>query len=189
MTAKGDSGGDKGSGPSYSTNPRASSREEEQVVHDLGVLLAEVERERDEFLELARRAKADFENYRKRVERERGEIYTRTLGEVARHLLPIMDNLARAVESSASIQAGESEEFRHFRHGVELISKQLSGVLEELGVEAVATVGQPFDPHLHEAVALEESTDFAPDTVTEEMVRGYRLGDKLLRPAMVKVAK
>ncbi|MGI8565076.1 MAG: nucleotide exchange factor GrpE, partial [Pyrinomonadaceae bacterium] len=72
---------------------------------------------------------------------------------------------------------------------VELISKQLSGVLETFGVEPVATVGLPFDPHIHEAIATEQTDAHEPDTVVEEIVRGYRLGGKLLRPAMVKVAK
>ncbi|HEY0081415.1 MAG TPA: nucleotide exchange factor GrpE, partial [Pyrinomonadaceae bacterium] len=75
-----------------------------------------------------------------------------------------------------------------FLHGVELISKQLNGVLESLGIEQVPTVGLPFDPHVHEAIATERTDEFEPDTVMQEIVRGYRLGEKLLRPAMVKVA-
>ncbi len=139
--------------------------------------------------ESAARRQADFDNYRKRVERERIESYQRTAGEVAGRLLPVVDNLHRALAAETFVQKNESEEFRHFLHGVDLISKQLSGVLEALGVETVATVGEAFDPHIHEAVAVEETDLYASDTVTEEMVRGYRLGDKLLRPAMVKVAK
>lgn len=142
-----------------------------------------------ELRETLARRQADFENYRKRVERERGESYHRTLGEVVTHLLPVSDNLRRAVEAETSVAADESEEFRRFFHGVELISKQLSGVLETLGVETVATVGQPFDPHVHEAVAMEPAGAHEPDTVIEEITRGYRVGGKLLRPAMVKVAK
>ncbi|MDQ3687488.1 MAG: nucleotide exchange factor GrpE [Acidobacteriota bacterium] len=145
--------------------------------------------ERQELREVAARRQADFENYRKRVERERGESYQRTLGEVVAHLLPVVDNLHRAVVTETSVEAEESEEFRRFLHGVKLISKQLSGVLETFGVEPVATVGLPFDPHIHEAAATEQSDVHEPDTVVEEIVRGYRLGGRLLRPAMVKVAK
>jgi len=144
--------------------------------------------ERQEFTDKLARRQADFENYRKRVERERAETYQRSVGEVVSRLFPVLDNLRRALDAESTFQAGESEEFRHFLHGIELIAKQLNGVLEGLGVEVVPTVGQPFDPHVHEAVATEETDEFEPDTVMQEMQRGYRLGDKLLRPAMVKVA-
>lgn len=144
--------------------------------------------EHQELLDRFARRQADFENYRKRLERERSETYNRIVGEVVNYLLPVMDNLNRALDAEASAEAGQSEEFRHFLHGVELIRKQLNGVLEKLGVQPVATVGRPFDPHVHEAIATEETDEFEPDTVTQEIVRGYRLGDKLLRPAMVKVA-
>jgi molecular chaperone GrpE len=136
---------------------------------------------------LARRT-ADFDNFRKRTERERTETYNRALGEVVRRLLPVLDNLQRALDAERVVEVKESEEFRHFLHGVELINRQLGGVLEGLGVEVVPTVGERFDPHVHEAVATEETDAHEPDTVTQEMQRGYRLGEKLLRPAMVKVA-
>jgi molecular chaperone GrpE len=144
--------------------------------------------ERQEFLDKLARRQADFENYRKRVERERGEAHTRAVGEVVTRLFPVLDNLRRALDAESSFKASESEEFRHFLQGIELIGNQLNGVLGGLGVEVVPTVGEPFDPHVHEAVATEETDEFDPDTVMEEMRRGYRLGDKLLRPAMVKVA-
>jgi molecular chaperone GrpE len=144
--------------------------------------------ERQELHDLVARRQADFENYRKRMERERGETYSRVAGEVARQILPVLDNLHRAVETETSVESVESEEFRNFLHGVALIAKQLNGVLESLGVVPVATVGQPFDPHVHEAVATEQTEEFEPDTITQEIQRGYRIGDKLLRPAMVKVA-
>jgi molecular chaperone GrpE len=103
-------------------------------------------------------------------------------------LLPVLDNLQRALDAERVVEVKESEEFRHFLHGVELINRQLGGVLESLGIQVIPTVGERFDPHVHEAVATEETAAHEPDTVTQEMQRGYRLGDKLLRPAMVKVA-
>ncbi|HEX9918719.1 MAG TPA: nucleotide exchange factor GrpE, partial [Pyrinomonadaceae bacterium] len=144
--------------------------------------------ERQELHELAARRQADFDNYRKRVERDRGETYNRVVADVVGQLLPVMDNLRRAHEAESSVEGTESQEFRNFLHGVELISKQLNGVLESLGIETVPTVGLPFDPHVHEAIATERTDEFEPDTVMQEIVRGYRLGEKLLRPAMVKVA-
>ena len=137
--------------------------------------------------QLARR-QADFENYRKRVERERTETYNRVVADIAAKLLPVLDNLKRALEAEASVEAAESDEFRHFLSGVDLINKQLNGVLEALGVKPVPAVGEQFNPHVHEAVVTEATDDYEPDTVIQEIVAGYRLGDKLIRPALVKVA-
>ena len=150
--------------------------------------LRRVETERDELRDALARRQADFENYRKRVERERAESYNRMVGDVVSKLLPVLDNLRRALDAEGSLQASESEEFRHFLHGVELIYKQLSNVLEGLGLQPVEAVGRRFDPHVHEAVITEQTEDYEPDTVIQELVPGYRLGEKLLRPAIVKVA-
>lgn len=150
--------------------------------------LRRVEAERNELREALARRQADFENFRKRVERERGETYNRIVGDVVSKLLPVLDNLRRALDTEASVQASESEEFRHFLQGVELIYKQLSGVLEGLGLQPIAALGHRFDPHVHEAVVTEQTEEYEPDTVIQELVPGYRLGEKLLRPAIVKVA-
>jgi molecular chaperone GrpE len=136
---------------------------------------------------LARR-QADFENYRKRMERERAETYNRVVADVAAKLLPVLDNLKRALETEASVEASETDEFRHFLSGVDLIYKQLIGVLDALGVKPVLAEGEQFNPHLHEAVVTEPTDEFEPDTVMQEIVRGFRMGDKLIRPALVKVA-
>jgi molecular chaperone GrpE len=150
--------------------------------------LRRVETDRNDLLERLARRQADFENFRKRVERERGETFQRIVGDVVSKLLPVMDNMRRALQAESILEKNESAEFRHFLRGVELIYKQLNDALQELGVEPVPAVGQPFDPHVHEAVATEHSDEYEPDTVTQELLRGYRLGEKLLRPAMVKVS-
>jgi molecular chaperone GrpE len=150
--------------------------------------LRRVESERTELREALARRQADFENYRKRVERDRSENYNRMVGDVVSKLLPVLDNLRRALEAEETLQATESEEFRHFLHGVELIYKQLSGVLEGLGVQPIVALGHRFDPHVHEAVVTEQTEEYEPDTVIQEIVPGYRLGEKLIRPAIVKVA-
>lgn len=136
---------------------------------------------------LARR-QADFENYRKRIERERVDTQERAVADIAAKLLPVLDNLKRALDAEATVEASESDEFRHFLSGVDLISKQLSGVLEALGVKPILAVGEPFNPHVHEAVVSEPTDEYEPDTVMQEIIRGYRLGDKLIRPSLVKVA-
>jgi molecular chaperone GrpE len=144
--------------------------------------------EATELRDVAARRQADFDNFRKRIERERSETYNRAVADLVTKLLPVLDNLRRAVDTEASVEANESDEFRHFLNGVDLIHKQLGGVLEALGVKPVSAVGEAFDPHVHEAVVTEQTDDHEPDTVIQEIVRGYRLGDKLLRPALVKVA-
>ena len=174
--------------------PRDLTAEKQQTGPIMAELVAtraelkRVETERAELQSNLVRRQADFDNFRKRVERERGETYNRMVGQVAGRLLPVLDNLRRALDAETLMQAQESEEFRHFLSGVELIYKQLNGVLDSLGVKPVAAVGERFDPHVHEAVVTEQTDDYEPDTVMQELVRGYRLGDILLRPAAVKVA-
>ena len=150
--------------------------------------LKRLEGEVKELKESLARRQADFENYRKRMERERSETYNRVVVEIAAKLLPVLDNLKRALETEASVEASESDEFRHFLSGVDLIYKQLNGVLDAFGVKPVLAEGELFDPHLHEAVVTEPTDEYEPDTVMQEIVRGFRVGDKLIRPALVKVA-
>jgi molecular chaperone GrpE len=150
--------------------------------------LKRLEAENAEMKDRLARRQADFENYRKRVDKERTETYNRVAADIAAKLLPVLDNLKRALEAESSVEGAESDEFRHFLSGVDLIYKQLNGVLEALGVKPIAAVGEQFDPHVHEAVVTEATDDYEPDTVMQEIVSGYRLGDKLIRPALVKVA-
>jgi molecular chaperone GrpE len=130
------------------------------------------------------RRQAEFENYRKRVERERGELYQRGRDDVLLQFLPVVDNFERAL-SSLETSEGDAEALRD---GVELIHKQFKDALSKFGLEAVEAVGQAFDPHLHEAVTIEATDKHKENTVIEEFQRGYRIGDRLLRPAKVKVA-
>jgi len=150
--------------------------------------LKRVQEENRELKDRLARRQADFENYRKRVDRERTETYNRVVADVASKVLGVLDNLKRALESESSVEASESDEFRHFLSGVDLIYKQLSGVLEALGVKPIISVGEQFNPHIHEAVVTEVTDEVEPDTVVQEIRAGYRLGDRLIRPALVKVA-
>ena len=162
------------------------------ITAELVATRAELKRVQEETAELKdrlARRQADFENYRKRVDRERSDIYNRVVADVAAKLLGVLDNLKRALETEASVEATESDEFRHFLSGVDLIYKQLSGVLEALGVKPIVAVGEQFNPHIHEAVVTEETEEFEPDTIIQEIRAGYKLGDKLIRPALVKVSK
>lgn len=150
--------------------------------------LKRIETENADLKDRLARRQADFENYRKRIDKERSETYNRVAADIAAKLLPVSDNLKRALEAESSVEAAESDEFRHFLSGVDLIWKQLLGVLESLGVKPIPAVGERFDPHVHEAVITEATDEYEPDTVIQEIVAGYRLGDKLIRPALVKVA-
>jgi molecular chaperone GrpE len=182
---------DENNGPGAQARTAASPAAAGPMLAELLATRAELKRieaERADLLDKLARRQADFENYRKRLERERGEMYTRTVGDIISKLLPVLDNLRRALDAEASVEASESEEFRRFLHGVELIDKQLNDVLGGLGLQPVEAAGQLFDPHVHEAVATESSDEYEPDTVVQELARGYRLGERLLRPAMVKVA-
>jgi len=148
-----------------------------------------IDAERKEMLDQQARLKADFDNFRRRAERARTDTYGQIVGEVVGKLLPIADNLRRALDTAEMVAANRSPELEQFTRGVELIHKQLSDTLKTYGVAAIPTVGATFDPNVHEAIAIEDSDEFDSNMVIAEIVRGYTLGGKLLRPAMVKVAK
>jgi molecular chaperone GrpE len=133
----------------------------------------------DRYLRLA----ADFDNFKKHKAQELAERSRYASEEAARALLPVLDNLRRAVEHAPE---GGAEEF--FVNGLHLVVREFEAALERLGITTVPSVGEPFDPALHEAIQGEESDDVDQDMVTSELVPGYRLHDRLIRPAMVRVA-
>ncbi len=139
-----------------------------------------VKEERDQLLDRLARVQAEFENARKRAERERQEFRDYAVGNVVEQFLPVLDNFELALKS-----AGTTEQLRS---GIELIVKQMDEVLRQLQVRPVAAVGEAFDPHLHEALGTVEREDLPDQHVAEEIRRGYRLRDRLLRPALVRVA-
>ncbi|MEO6588146.1 MAG: nucleotide exchange factor GrpE [Pyrinomonadaceae bacterium] len=130
----------------------------------------------------------DFENFRKRMERERSETFQNQITNLATQMLPVLDNLNRALDAASHFEAENSNDFRQFFDGIVLVNQQLNEVLSEMGVQPVVTVGEAFDPNYHDAVATQETNEFPPNTITEELLRGYRIGNKLIRAAMVKVA-
>jgi molecular chaperone GrpE (heat shock protein) len=138
--------------------------------------------------ESLRRRQTDFDNFKNRVERERSETYTNQIGNLAAQMLPVLDNLNRALEFAEQHDESGSEDFHQFFQGIVLVNQQLNEVLAEMGISPVVSVGEAFDPHLHEAVATEETDAYPPNTVTNEFLRGYQIGNRLIRAAMVKVA-
>jgi len=140
--------------------------------------------ERDQFRDRLLRTQAEFDNYRKRVERERLETIERAAESVLRDVLPVVDDLERALDAEPGNEAAAS-----YRRGVELIHRQLTELLTRRGVRPIETVGKDFDPHLHQAVSSEPVPGAREGEIVQELRRGYMLGERLLRPAMVKVAQ
>ena len=163
----------------------ASSEQElaDQVSDDLDELGA-TKRERDEYLELAQRTRADFDNYRKRVAKEAAEAAKRGKAELAHELVPILDNLERALEAAASEQGADA-----LRKGVTLVRDELRAALERAGVEAYDPKGDPFDPAWHEAISTKPAEGEPAGTVVETLDSGYRLDGRVLRPARVVVSE
>ena len=129
------------------------------------------------------RLRADFDNFKKRVEREREANQRQAGAGLIKRILPVLDNFERAIAAAPA----NPEEDRTFHDGVALIFKQLLEELRKEGLQAIDSVGEPFDPNLHDAVAAGRFPGFRPNTVVEEMQRGYLLHDRVLRPALVRV--
>jgi molecular chaperone GrpE len=162
---------DNDENPSDATRPAESSQTE----------LAKLKAERDSLLDRLARAQAEFDNARKRAAKEQQDFRDYAASDVIRPLLPVLDSFERALQTKS--------ETADFRGGVELIYKQLQDALAKLGVKPVAAKGQPFDPHQHEAIEMVETNDVPDHEVIEELQRGYKYKERLLRPAMVRVAK
>lgn len=137
--------------------------------------------ERDALLDRLARLQAEFDNARKRAVREQQDFKEFAAADAIKTLLPALDSFERALQTPA-------RQLEEFRSGVELIYKQLQDALQKLGVSSIPAKGQQFDPHQHEAIELVETTDAPDHQVIEELQRGYKLKNRLLRPAMVKVA-
>jgi molecular chaperone GrpE len=143
--------------------------------------------ERDEYLALAQRTQADFENYRKRAAKDVAAAEGRGTAKLARELLPALDNLALAL--AAAVSGAETEHDRKLVEGIRLVENELSAALARVGIEAYSPEGEPFDPELHEAMAKQPVEGAASGTVAEVYQRGYRQNGVVLRPARVVVAE
>jgi len=163
----------------------AAEQAEEQTpaadgAETLLALLNKAEAQRDEYLNMAQRVQADFDNFRRRNQNVYKDAFNDGSAELVMKMLPVLDNMERAV----SAQGGEAE----LRQGVEMICKQMIAALGSAGVEEIPAQGEVFDPNCHDAVMQEES-DQESGTVTGVLQKGYRMGGKVLRPSMVKVAQ
>jgi molecular chaperone GrpE len=150
--------------------------------------VSKLETERGDLNETMRRRQTDFDNYKKRIERDRSETFLNQISNLATQMLPVLDNMNRALDFASTHSEGLSPDFHQFFEGIVLVNQQLNEVLAEMGVTPIASVGEYFDPHFHEAVATDENSEFPTNTITGELLRGYRIGDKVIRAAMVRVA-
>jgi molecular chaperone GrpE len=144
----------------------------------------DAERQRDEYYDLLLRKTAEFDNFRKRTERERQVVGEAAAADLLLELLPLVDDLERALQAETPAEGTDA-----YRRGVELIHRQLLEILRKRGVRTIEALGADFDPYYHQAVSHEPVEGKRDGEVIEEFRRGYMLGDRLLRPAMVKVAK
>jgi len=159
----------------------------EQEVESLKKRLSGLREERNEVQEKSDRRLKDFENYKYRMDRERRGAFIDQISNLAVKMLPVLDNLERAIGSVGGLKGKKSDEFQQFYDGIGLVHHQVNEIFSDMGVQPIATIGETFDPNFHEAVAIEEGSTEPPNTITGEMLRGYRIGNRVIRHSMVKV--
>jgi len=141
--------------------------------------------ERDALLDRLARLQAEFDNARKRAVREQQEFREFAAADVIKNFLPILDSFERALKAGGDSNSNSND----FRNGIELIYRQFQDALQKIGVQPIVSVGQPFDPRLHEAVEMVDTSEVPDHHVLDELQRGYKYKERLLRPAMVRVAR
>ena len=168
-------------GETTSESVESSEEGDKQSLEELKQNVEALEKEKEELTNKLMRLQADFDNYRKRMKAEKEELQKFANFELMKKMIPIIDNMERALASAEKSDDGVIE-------GLEMILRQFKEVLESEGVTAISSAGKAFDPALHEAVLTEESEECSPGTVIEELQKGYLMKDRVLRPSMVKVA-
>ena len=155
-----------------------------EKIRDLEKQVETSDREAEEYLDHLKRLKAEFENYKKRMVKERQQIVTWAIEDLIKEFLPVLDDLERAIDS-ASI----SQDFSSLIQGIKMVYDHFKQLLKKKGLEEISAQGEEFDPNLHEAIMRIESDEHPDNVVVEEMRKGYKFKDRVLRPAMVKVNK
>jgi molecular chaperone GrpE len=161
--------------------------EESEGLESVGALeqeLSEARARADEYLDGWQRSRAEFANYKKRVDREQAQAYQMAAGNIIRRYLDVLDDMERALKNRPQEGDGAS-----WANGIELIYRKLLNIVESEGVKPMEAQGQLFDPNLHEAISSEESDDHESGQIIEVLQQGYLIGDRILRPAVVRVAR
>lgn len=157
-------------------------------VEELQKRIATLRAERNDVQEKSDRRLKDFENFKYRTDRERRGAFISQISNLASQMLPVLDNLDRALASVENSGSEKTAEFQQFYNGIVLVNQQVNEVFVEMGVQPIATVGEDFDPNFHEAVAVEDREDIPGNKVLAELLRGYRIGNRVIRHSMVKVS-
>lgn len=168
-----------------SDNSNEEKNNDEGEIEELKNRLKQKEEEANEYLEMAQRLKAEFENYRRRTEKEKADLIEYGKEQVILDILPVIDNFERALET----QYDDNGENASFKEGINLIYRQFKGILEKMGVKEIESLGQMFDPYKHHAVMQEEAEGKKENEIIEVFQKGYMFNNKVIRPSMVKVAK
>jgi molecular chaperone GrpE len=145
--------------------------------------------ERADLQEKSLKRMNEFENFKNRMERERNDTFKNQLLNLATQMLPVLDNLNRALDFASELPEDKRAEIQEFFDGIVLVNQQVNDVFAGMGVQPIAAVGEEFDPNLHDAVSMDETGNYPANSVTDEFLKGYRLGDRVVRHSMVKVAK
>ena len=179
----------KGQNPTTAKHPVADATQEKlrREIVQLESVISKFKTERKEIVEHSQRQARDFENFKNRTERERNERLSIQMENLAAKMLPVLDNLNRAMDFAETMTPEKRAGIEPFIDGISLVHQQVDEVLSTMGVRPISAVGQEFDPHFHEAVAIETSNAVAPNTVSQEMLKGYQMGNRVLRHSMVKV--
>ena len=174
--------------PAASTATKVRNLELENEIASLKIKVYELRNERNEIQEKSDRRLKDFENFKYRMDRERRGAFIDQIANLAAQMLPVLDNLNRALDAVPADSKGRSADFQQLVDGLVLVNQQMNEVFSGMGVTAITSVNEPFDPNFHEAVSAEQRDDMPPNMVIEEMLRGYRIGNKVIRHSMVKVS-
>ncbi|MBE7515726.1 MAG: nucleotide exchange factor GrpE [Chloracidobacterium sp.] len=167
---------------------KVSNFELENEIAALKLKVFELRNERNEIQEKSDRRLKDFENFKYRVDRERRGAFIDQIANLGVQMLPVLDNLNRALDVSPAELAGRTPEFKHLFDGLVLVNQQMNEVFAGMGVISIPAMGERFDPNFHEAVAMEERDDLEPNIIIDEMLRGYRIGNRVIRHSMVRVS-
>lgn len=157
-------------------NKEELKQEDTNIENELVKTKQELEETTDRF----KRIMAEFENFKKRSSKEREGLYSSLVADIITAFLPVQDNLEKAIQAKTEDEG--------FKQGIELVTKQISEIFKKFGVEEIETVGKPFDPELHEAVSMVQDETLGEKIVKEEFRKGYKIGNKVIRHAMVVVA-
>ncbi len=168
--------------------PNGEAGVEEAPLEDLQKELEAVKAQAAEYLDGWQRARAEFANYKRRVEKEQAEAYQNTVGRVIARYLDVMDDFDRAIKDKPADEDGAAA-LTQWAEGVQLIYRKLQNVLEAEGVTRIEAEGQEFDPSQHEAVTHEDNSDHPSGHIIAVLRQGYKLGDRVIRPALVRVAR